>query len=500
MNEWYEIRKKVLNEGVSKRQVMREDGLGWSTLKKILNHSKPDKYRMNQIRPKLKIGPFLDRIKQILDADKHTHKKQRHTAKRIFDRLRDEEGYTGGITQVKEAVRLMKRRGTEVYIPLVHRPGEAQVDFGWALVNLKGTLVKRPFFVMALPYSDAFFVQMFERESTEFVWEGHIRSFAYFGGVPWRISYDNPRTFVSKYLGVHEREMAPKFKEFVSHYLFEPHFCTVRRGNEKGVVEGLVKYSRSNFMVPVPQVNSLEELNEQLMKKCDAELKRSLRGKDGKTKGKLLEEERSCFKPLPVVPFDACIKQSTTSSSLSLVRFDKNDYSVPTEYAHHPVVVKGYINRVMISYKDKTIATHKRLWAKEGVVFNPVHYLAALERKPGAFDHARPLQDWKLPECFATLRRRMEGREDRHGDGTKEYIRTLRLMEKYSPAKVARAVKKAITMEIYTRDAIAQLVFPREDFAFTTFSLDGREHLRRVKVAKQDLDAYRELVTIAGAS
>ena len=132
---------------------------------------------------------------------------------------------------------------------------------------------------MALPYSDAFFVQIFERESTEFVWEGHIRAFEYFGGVPWRISYDNAKTLVTKIIGVHQRELTRRFQQLVSHYLFDHHFCTVRRGNEKGVVEGIVKYVRLNFMVPVPQVGSLEELNKQLVVNCREDLGRKLRGK-----------------------------------------------------------------------------------------------------------------------------------------------------------------------------------------------------------------------------
>lgn len=497
MDRWTEIRKKVLVEGVSKRQVMEEEGIHWETLQKILAHSQPPGYRIGQERPQPKIGPFLGRIKQILEDDKHTHKKQRHTAKRIFERLCAEDGYTGGYTQVKKAVRGIKHRNSEVFVPLTHRPGEAQVDFGHALVKLKGVLVKRPYFVMALPYSDAFYVQMFERESTEFVWEGHIRAFEYFGGVPWRISYDNAKTLVSKITGVHKRVLARHFQQLESHYLFDHHFCTIRRGNEKGIVEGGVKYVRLNFMVPVPQVGSLEELNEQLVVKCREDLERKLRGK-GLPKAQLLVEDKAHFRPLPVTPFDACLKQSTTATSLSLVRFDTNDYSVPSEYAHHPVVVKGYIERVDIFYREKLIATHNRLWCKEGVAFNPVHYLAVLEGKPGALDHARPLEDWNLPESFPLLRRRMEGMEKFHGEGTREYIKTLRLLEKHPLDRLARAVKKAVGMEIYTRDAVAQLLYPRENIRLTTFSLAGRDHLRRVHVARQDLSAYRELMTVGG--
>jgi hypothetical protein len=279
----------------------------------------------------------------------------------------------------------------------------------------------------------------------------------------------------------------------VSHYLFETHFCNVRRGNEKGVVEGGVKYARLNFMVPVPVVNTLDELNTRLIEACLSDLKRKVRGRSG-TKEELLVDDRAHFLPMPEVLFDASLKISTTASSLSLVRFDCNDYSVPTQYAHHPVVVKGSIAKVEIYRLEKKIAQHERLWIKEGVSFDPLHYLAILEGKPGALDHARPLKNWQLPDCFALLRRRMEAKEQNHGDGTREYIRTLRLMEKRSLTKVTRAVKKAVQMEIYTRDGVAQLLIAREELRLTTFSLDGREHLRGVHIAKQDLSSYGDLL------
>ena len=163
MEQWTEIRRRVLVEGVSKRQILRETGMHWSTLQKILTHSAPPGYRQTQPRPQPKIGPYRERIQQILMADRELPRKQRHTAKRIWERLQ-EEGYTGGYTAVKEAVRETEQQNQEVFVPLVHRPGEAQVDFGEALVRLGGKLRVVKFFLMALPYSDAFFVMAFERE------------------------------------------------------------------------------------------------------------------------------------------------------------------------------------------------------------------------------------------------------------------------------------------------------------------------------------------------
>jgi len=492
MIQWLEIRRRVLVEGVSKRQVLRETGMHWTTLEKILAHGDPPGYRARQARPKPKVGPYLDRIAQLLQSDKDLPKKQRHTAKRIFERLRDEEGYAGGYTAVKDAVRELRRHGREVFVPLVHRPGEAQVDFGYALAKVAGRLRRVAFFVAALPYSDAMFVMAFERECTETFSEGHVQGFEFFGGVPRRISYDNSRVMVSKILQGRDRRLTQGLLRLKSHYLFDHHFCRVRRPNEKGVVEGTVKYARLNYFVPVPQVRDLEELNRHLRERCEEDLGRRLRGKAG-TKRELLKEDQASFLPLPATAFEACRRASTTVSSLSLVRFDGNDYSVPVRCAHHPVVAKGFVDRVEIARGGEVVATHRRIWDKEQVSLDPIHYLALLERKPGALDHARPLEDWNLPACFGTLRRRLEA--ELGGDGTREYIGVLRLMEKHSLSALRRAVERALSVRAHSRDAVAQFLLPREPWRATTFRLDGREHLRQVKVAAPDLGAYQTLLT-----
>lgn len=240
MEQWESIRRRVLVEHVSKRQILRETGMHWQTLEKILSHSTPPGYRAKAARRKPKVGDYLPRIRQILEDDRDVPRKQRHTAKRIFERIQ-EEGYEGGYTQVKAAVREIRQTTREVFVPLVHRPGEAQFDFGFAVAKIGGILTKFTFSVMALPHSDAVFVQAFPRISTEVLWEAHVRSFAFFGGTPCRITYDNDSVIVDKVLKGRDRRLTRGFLELTSHYLFEPHFCRVRRGNEKGVVEGLVK-------------------------------------------------------------------------------------------------------------------------------------------------------------------------------------------------------------------------------------------------------------------
>jgi transposase len=446
---------------------------------------------MERPRPQPKLGPYLARMEQILQEDTQMPRKQRHTAKRIFERLR-EAGYAGGYTAVKEAVRGLQATRQEVFVPLVHRPGEAQVDFGQALVKMSGQLRKVAFFVMSLPYSDAAFVMAFERECTETFWEGHVQAFEFLGGVPRKVTYDNTRVAVAQIIGGgKERKLTQGFLQLQSHHLFDHRFCRVERANEKGVVEGMVKYARLNYFVPVPQVRDFETLNAHLRQHCQEDLGRRLRGQAG-TKAQLLEEERKVFLPLPAARFEACRKVSTTASSLSLVRFDRNDYSVPVAWAHHPIVAKGYCERVEFYAQGRCVAEHRRIWEEEQVSFEPLHYLALLERKPGALDHARPLAQWTLAESFGVLRRRLEA--ERQGDGTREYIRVLRLLERHSMSQVREAVEAGLRVGALSRDAIAQFLYPREEWRLTRFCLDGHPHLRGVQVAGVELSQYHQLL------
>lgn len=492
MQQWTDIRRRVLIEGVSKRQILRETGMHWTTLEKILSHSSPPGYQMKDLRQKPKLGPFIDDISEILLLDKQVPKKQRHTAKRIFDRLR-ERGYTGGYTGVKEVVAELKRTTREVFMPLVHRPGEAQVDYFYALAKIRGKLEKVAIFLMALPYSDAFFMMCTPRECTETFWEGHVRAFAFFGGVPCRISYDNSRVMVSQIIGVHARKLTDGFLELASHYLFEHHFCAIRRPNEKGVVEGTGKYARCNFMVPVPQVADYDELNAYLLERCRSDLERRTSGQI-RTKQDLLQEDRAAFLPLPPAPFDACRKTVTRASSLSVVRFRGNNYSVPVRYAHHEVTVKGYWDRVEIFRAKEQIAVHGRLWGKGETVYDPRHYLPLLKKKPGALDHGLPLQDLGLPECFAVLRRRCENERGRQG--TKDFIAVLMLLEKHPVRRVAAAVEKTLTVGATSPDVVGMYLHPDPQTEPGTFLLADRPHLRSVQVAPPRVSAYADLVEV----
>jgi hypothetical protein len=264
----------------------------------------------------------------------------------------------------------------------------------------------------------------------------------------------------------------------------------VRRANEKGVAEGVVKFARLNFFVPVPAVRDFQALNAHLLTMCREDLQRRVRGQT-RIKAQLLLDDRAAMRPLPATPFEACRTISTIASSQSLVRFEANDYSVPVDYAHHPVVAKGYVDRVVLCCGGQEIARHRRCWQKEQQIFDPLHYLRLAERKPGSLDHARPLAQLEQPECLETLRRRLESERD---DGTREYIGVLRLLEKHSLSALTAAVEKGLQLRAHTRDAIAQFLRPQEPWTETTFRLDGREHLRRVTVAPCNVRAYAELL------
>lgn len=491
MEFWKEVRRQVLTNELSQRAACKKYSLGWHTLKKILTHDEPPGYRKSQPRAKPKIDEFLPIIHQILEDDRQAPKKQRHTAWRIFERLRDEYQFSGKYTIVKDAVRAWKQVHREVFLPLSHPPGEAQVDFGEATVKLNGVETKVALFVMTLPYSGAIFIQAFPRECTETFLEGHRRAFEFFGGVPKRISYDNSAIAVIEVLKGRERKLTKEFLRLQSHYLFQEHFCLVRRANEKGHVERLVGFARRNFLVPVPQVDSLVALNHSLREQCVANLAERTRGKPA-PKSDLICEDQAAFLPLPRQPFEARRVVDRTADSQSLVRFDDNEYSVPVRYAHRKLIVVATVEEVRLVYEDRLVARHPRCWDWERTFFEPIHYLALLERKPGGFDYARPLENWQLPECFALLRRRLEAADPRYG--TRSYIRVLRLLEKFFLTQLTAAVEYALDIDVIDADSIRTIVEHRADRPIELFPLDGRPHLAHVRVETTDVSSYQALL------
>ena len=238
MELYARVRRAVHVEGRSQREVAREFGLARKTVRKMLEYPAPPGYQRQKPVRRPKLGPWQGAIDAILEEDKSRPRRQRHSAKRIFERLREEHGYTGGYTIVKDYVRQAKIGAREMFVPLSHAPGEAQADFGEALVVVAGVECEAHYFAFDLPHSDDCFVTAFPAETTEAFLEGHVRAFAYFGGVPRRILYDNTRLAVARILGDGERQKTRAFSELQSHYLFAEKFGRPAKGNDKGKVEG----------------------------------------------------------------------------------------------------------------------------------------------------------------------------------------------------------------------------------------------------------------------
>ena len=486
------VRRAVLVEGKSRRAVAREFGLARQTVGKMLAYSLPPGYRRQQPVRRPKLGPWQGVIDAILEEDQRRPRKQRHTAKRIFERLRAEHDFTGGYTIVKDYVRQSKLSGQEMFVPLTHAPGEAQADFGEALVAIAGVECKAHFMVFDLPHSDDCFVCAFPAETTEAFLEGHVRAFAYFGAVPGCILYDNTKLAVARILGDDDRQKTRAFLELQSHYLFTEKFGRPGKGNDKGKVEKLVGTARRNFLVPIPHAASWEALNARLVADCRARRGQRLRG-HRETIGERFQRDLAAMLPLPSGRFEACEKTTLRVSSLSLARYRTNDYSVPTQYGHRQVLLKGYVDRVVICSGSEVIATHERSYEREATVYDPLHYLALLERKSRALDQAAPLAGWQLPPCFSQLRPLLQARLGKHAG--REYIQVLRLLETFTLVEVAAAVEDALRLGAISFDAVRHLLLCRIEHRPPRLDLDQWPHLPLAAVKTTQAADYMTLLS-----
>ena len=380
-------------------------------------------------------------------------------------------------------------------MPLSHAPGHAQCDFGEALVIIGGVERKAHYFVLDLPHSDGCFIKAYPAETTEAFLDGHVSAFALLGGVPQSILYDNTKLAVARILGDGRRQRTRAFAELQSHYLFEDRFGRPGKGNDKGKVEGkvegMVGYVRRNFLVPIPSFESFAALNAHLERRCLERMDARLRG-HSESIGQRMERDLEALLPLPSVPYDACDRQPGRVSSLSLVRYRTNDYSVPVAYGHRDVLLRGYVDEVVISCGSEVIATHPRSYDRDDFVYDPLHYLPLLEQKTGALDQAAPLQGWGLPEEFSTLRRLLESRMGQRGK--REFVQVLRLLETFSQEEVHSAVKDAIHLGAVSFDAVKHLVLCRLEGRPPRLDLELYPYLPRVRVSTTSAGDYMSLL------
>jgi len=490
MYHWHTVRHALFVENISKRAACKRFGLSFRTIQKIAAQPQPGSYRRRP-RSETTISPFLSHIEGYLTEDKTQPRKQRHTCKRIYERLRDEQGYTGSYRTVCLTLAELREKAKTLYIPLVHPPGQAQYDFGFADAVIGGERQQVAYASISLPYSNVRYVQAFPRECTETFQESLVRFFRFLGGVPTRISFDNSKVNVAKIVGGRGKSPSKGLLQLESHYLFQHHFCRVRQPQEKGHVENAVHYLRSNFMVPVPNFPTFAAFNESLEQQCrDALAKTS--AMQEKSIGELFAEEQSSLLPLPDTDFEACRIESHRATTLALVRFDRNDYSVPAEHAHKQLTAVGSVETIKFLVNGEVVAVHDRDWNTKQTHYNPIHYLAIAERRPNGLDFGAPFAAWELPPAYDVLRRRLETQAGTQGK--REYIRILRLLERFSLEQLTSGIERALASNTTAYEGVRLYVECAATVPVELFSLDGRPLLQQVSLPEPNLNLYSTLL------
>ncbi|BAS28728.1 IS21 family transposase [Limnochorda pilosa] len=493
------IRFLYFQEHRSIREISRMTGHHRKTIRRYLQA--PHEKREGPIEPTYPVlGPYRETIDRWLEGDRQVHPKQRHTARRIYQRLRDEHQYKGGESTVREYVRKRKRLmdPQEVYLPLAFSRAESmQVDWGMVTVKVQGEACQVWMFCARLSYSTDIFVRLYPHSRMEAFLDGLRRAFEHFDGVPAEVLFDNLRTAVKAFVGMSGREETEAFLAFRTYYVFRARFCNPRKGNEKGLVEKLVGYARRNFLVPIPEALSaepegLEALNASLLEACVANRRRTRAG-ESRTVGELYQEEGAELVALPEHPYDCAFRRPARVDSSSRVRFETNAYSVPWPYAQRKVELKAYVDRIAVVADGRVIAEHPRSYGRNGQFLKLDHYLEVLRRKPGALRHFRGWRENDLPGRYELLLKTMLGQ----GRKAKEFIDVLILRRDHeSPETVDQAVETVLQRHCAHYEAIRQLVFPGMTDEPAPSLVSVPDGLRAHRVQPSDPSVYRQLAGV----
>ena len=467
MDEYEFIRTGYRVYGKNISELSRITGHSRNTIKKAIR-GEPWGYKERKHQAFPVLGPYMGIIDRWLEGDRGQPKKQRHTARRIYNRLVEEYGFNGGESTVRRYVKMAKiKLGLEeakVFVPCDPEAGiEAEVDWGTATAIIAGNKVRLKFFCMRSKYSGKHFVRFYPCERQQAFFDAHIHAFNFFGGVFPVIIYDNLRSAVQKVLRGRRRTEQESFRKFKSYYSFEARFCNSNSAHEKGGVEGLVGFARRNYMVPVPEAESIEGLNEEVVKRSYAYGNHTISGRD-RTVNELYEEEKKHLLDLPEVAYSNVDLSNGRVDKYSTVIIDKNRYSVPTQYSGFRVKVIIGVDKVEIFNGNKKIATHERKFGKNKWCLKPEHYLDLILMRPMSFDSARPIKEWRKswPEVFNTLLDRFR-REHGETKGIKEFISVLMLHKDYSCSEIEAAVELALENDISSSEGIRHiLIFVKE--------------------------------------
>ena len=412
-------------------------------VREILANAEPKPYTRTKARPAPVLGSFHTVIDTVLADDEKAPPKQRHTAMQLFQRLRDEYHYAGGYDQVRRYVKEHRRNHRETFIPLAHDPGQRlECDFGHIYVDFPDGRLLVPVMIAAWSYSNYGYAQAMPTERTEAILAGMVAAFEFFERVPREVWWDNPKTVVSQIFKGRERRPNERYAALASHYAFEALYCMPARGNEKPYAETRVRVLQRQWATPVPRCADLDALNAYLRQRCLVEVSRTVSGYHESIGQRFLQDQAKAL-ALPAHRFDACVSQPAQVDKFQTVRFDRNRYSVPRTCAFRSVTVKGYIDRVEVVERGQVVARHARSYGRDQQVLDPLHYLAALERRPAALDHAPVLRNWQLPESFTRLRQALEKRHGRTSGG-RHFVRVLQLLGEHPPERVQQAVETCL--------------------------------------------------------
>lgn len=440
VDEYARVRR-AHRDGMTIRELARTFHHSRRKIKEIIAAAEPKPYvRLNP--PAMVIDPFKPIIDAILVADAAAPRKQRHTAKKMFRRLRDEHGFPGSYERVRLYLRDRVKSERETFIPLDHDPGQrVEFDFGHVYVDFPEGRRQVAVLVATWSYSNCPYAIALPTERLEAILHGMVEAFAFFGCVPREAWWDNATPLVPQLFVGRQRVLNSQYQALASHYLFEPMFCLVRRPQEKPRVEGRVQFLQREWCTPVPRFKDLGEFNAHLRACCLADRERTQAGQT-ETIGQRFARDSDKGLSLPRRAFDPCIARPGKVDKYQTVQFDANRYSVPRAYAFATVTVKGYVERVEVVAQGRVVAAHPRSYGRGEQILDPIHYLASLGRRPAALDHANVYRHWILPPLFGQLRQSLENRQGAAA-GSRQFIRVLQCLNEHSITVVERAIATA---------------------------------------------------------
>ncbi len=447
--------------GLTISELARRSGHSRNTIRKMLE-SEYTGYSPRKHQPFPVLEPYMAIINAWLEEDKQQHKKQKHTARRIYTRLVREYGFQGAESSVRRYVRMVKgdygMKKNKAYIPGDPDVGrEAEADWGTFTAVIAGQSRQLKFFCMRSKYSGKCFVRAYPVERQQALFDAHMHAFVFFEGIFSRLIYDNMTPAVQKVLKGNKRVEQDNFVRFRSYYTFESIFCNRGQGHEKGGVEGLVGFARRNFLVPVPRAETLEDLNRHLLAECMAYGDHVISGRQS-TVNELFEQEKAHLIGLPTKPYSNEILLDGKVDHYSTVVLDKNRYSVPIRYAGFKVRAQLGVDKVNIYYGGRKIAGHARAYGNNKWVLEPDHYLELLHQRPGAFATARPIKQWRSiwPQNHERLLERLTTAQGT-SKGTREFIEVLMLYRDHTPAEIDGAIEKALASGVSSGEAVKHL-------------------------------------------